>query len=390
MSCTVFKFTIGTTGASMAHMDYISRQTAVLDNEDGVLMRNIPESVKEARDYRELRENLACYAWAREKSEIARFKDKGQVRTHYRVMASFEKDTPTERIKQMMDEWLEKKLPTARACGFIHRDTDHVHVHIWVDARQISGEKIHLGSASYKSLDKEWNTIYSREMGRPEHEYLDRIETNRQERILKRAMTQMLVMERDEESGLEPSRKMYVNREQRNMGVQKIDQETTRGNQRQTTNLIERINEREPRTKTATRGNSRGERVQPGLINMARGGITEVRQQNSNVREREQQEHRPSNIEIKRDTKVEQPNRATGTRETTVESTRAMVDATNRELSKAIQGTQQAVKSCEGLQRAYDQAVERGVLAQEPGREQSNDGRDYDYNDRDDYDEPSR
>lgn len=358
MSCTVFKFTIGTTGASMAHMDYISRQTAVLDNEDGVLMRNIPESVKEARDYRELRENLACYAWAREKSEMACFKGKGEVRTHYRVMASFEKDTPTERIKQMMDEWLEKKLPTARACGFIHRDTDHVHVHIWVDARKISGEKIHLGSASYKSLDKEWNTIYSREMGRPEHEYLDRIETNRQERILKRAMTKMLVMERDEESALEPSRRMYINREQRNMGVQRIDQETTRGNQRQVTNPIERSQTGEPAAKTTTRSQangteraSRGELVQPRPDSMAREGATEARSANRGIE----------------------------ARQTTVDRTRAGVEATNRELAKAIQDTQRTIESSKGVERAYDRAVERRVLEQK-----------HNYQNRDDYDEPSR
>lgn len=332
MSATVFRFKSGTTGASMAHMEYISRQTAVLDDVVGVVMRNIPESVREARNYRELRENLACYAWAREKSEIAQYKSKTnnqtkgkgkgkkEVRTHYRVMASFEKDIDTEKIKQMMNEWLENKLPTARACGFIHRDTDHTHIHIWVDARKISGEKIHLGSASYKSLDKEWNRIYSKEMGRPEKDYLDRIERNKQERTLKKELNKLLIKEQDKGNSLSQSnRQVYVERENRNTGVKEIDKERIRGDKRQITSPVERGQEREPATNQAARASRATE---------------------------------PKDIVVRE-------------REAAMAKRQELVGATNREMETAIQSSKRAVEQCKQLEYEYEQAIERKDMARE-------------------------
>ena len=420
MSATVFRFKSGTTGASMAHMEYISRQTAVLDDVVGVVMRNIPESVREARNYRELRENLACYAWAREKSEIAQYKSKTnnqtkgkgkgkkEVRTHYRVMASFEKDIDTEKIKQMMNEWLENKLPTARACGFIHRDTDHTHIHIWVDARKISGEKIHLGSASYKSLDKEWNRIYSKEMGRPEKDYLDRIERNKQERTLKKELNKLLIKEQDKSNSLSQSnRQVYVERENRNTGVKEIDKERIRGDKRQIANPVERGQEREPATNQPTRASrateprdSQGEGLLRRASDLARARTEELRREDIAFRERE----------------------------ATVATRQGLVRATDREMEAAIQSTKQAVRECKQLEQDYEQAIERKDIAreldmkkaqakdyeqdilsmdrdyeqalqqrdmeQELDREEF-DAKEYeqdygDYDDRDDYDEPSR
>ena len=355
MSATVFRFKPGTVGASMAHMEYISRQTAVLDDVLGVVMRNIPESVREARNYRELRENLACYAWAREKSEIAQYKSKTnnqikgkgkkEVRTHYRIMASFEKDVDTEKIKQMMNEWLESKLPTARACGFIHRDTDHTHVHIWVDARKISGEKIHLGSASYKSLDKEWNRIYSKEMGRPEKDYLDRIERNKQEKTLKRELSKLLVKEQDKGNSLsQANRQVYVERENRNTGVKEIDKERIRGDKRQIASPVERGQEREPATNQATRASrtteprdSRGEGSLRRASDLARARTEELRREDIAFRERE----------------------------ATVATRQEFVRATDREMETAIQSTDQAVRECKQLEQGYEQTIERRYMERE-------------------------
>lgn len=357
MSATVFRFKSGTTGASMAHMEYISRQTAVLDDVVGVVMRNIPESVREARNYRELRENLACYAWAREKSEIAQYKSKTnnqtkgkgkgkkEVRTHYRVMASFEKDIDTEKIKQMMNEWLENKLPTARACGFIHRDTDHTHIHIWVDARKISGEKIHLGSASYKSLDKEWNRIYSKEMGRPEKDYLDRIERNKQERTLKKELNKLLIKEQDKGNSLSQSnRQVYVERENRNTGVKEIDKERIRGDKRQITSPVERGQEREPATNQAARASrateprdSRSEGLLRRASDLARARTEELRREDIAFRERE----------------------------ATVATRQELIRTTDREMETAIQSTKQAVRECKHLEQEYEQAIERKDIARE-------------------------
>ena len=216
---TMFSFRVGEAGKAQAHLNYISRVTAVLEGVEGMIMQNLPESVGEAGSYRELRENLSCYAWAREQSELAQHKSSKECRTHYRIMASFERDMGSEKIKEMVEEWLEKKLPLARACGFIHRDTEHVHVHVWVDARQLDGYKVHFSTKSYKNLGGGWNQIYARELGQPEREYWERIEHNRNQRG-----------SRERSKG--QSRQQYQEREQRNMGVS-VDQARVRGDQRE-------------------------------------------------------------------------------------------------------------------------------------------------------------
>jgi hypothetical protein len=90
----------------------------------------------------------------------------------YRAYASFERDLPRERIKAMVDEWLEKSFTKARIVYAIHRDSGHTHVHFWMDSRQEDGKKVQLSEREYRRLDETWNRIYSREMGRDEREHL--------------------------------------------------------------------------------------------------------------------------------------------------------------------------------------------------------------------------
>ena len=176
---TYINFRRGTTGGSSVHMAYISRESAVGDR-DGVISQNIPEGITNARDYKELRTNLRSYADVREDSEIASHKSKGEPRTHFRTTISFEKTVNNEQIKEMTKEWLKENFEKGKAVGFIHRDTEHPHVHIWMDARQIDGRKIDLKPSAYKSLDEKWNKIYSRKMGKEEKEHLrKKVETQR-------------------------------------------------------------------------------------------------------------------------------------------------------------------------------------------------------------------
>jgi relaxase-like protein len=171
---TFCRFYKGGTGRSSAHMNYISRGTAVRDGEDGVLTRNIPEYVTEAEDYRELRSNLTAYAEVREEFEQMQHRSKGECRTHFRTVLSFEHDVETEKAKEMTNEWLEKRFPNARAAAFVHRDTDHTHVHVWIDARQVDNKKIDIPPKTYRRLDEDWNRIYSREFGKDEREHTDK------------------------------------------------------------------------------------------------------------------------------------------------------------------------------------------------------------------------
>jgi hypothetical protein len=137
-----------------------------------VLTYNLPDAVRDARGYDELRDNLVAHAQVREEQEIKRHKGAGEPRTHYRVRASFEREVSSERALEMAKEWMDGELPQARGFAVVHRDTEHVHVHIWIDARQMDGKKIQLPKEKYRSLDFRWNKLYSAEMDRDplEHE----------------------------------------------------------------------------------------------------------------------------------------------------------------------------------------------------------------------------
>jgi hypothetical protein len=169
---TYFRFYSGTVGRSPDHVSYITRESAVRDREHGVLTYNLPDAVRDARGYEELRDNLVAHAQVREEQEIKRHRGAREPRTHYRVRASFEREVSSERALAMAKEWIDGELPQSRGFAVVHRDTEHVHVHIWIDARQMDGKKIQLPKEKYRSLDFRWNKLYSAEMERDplEHE----------------------------------------------------------------------------------------------------------------------------------------------------------------------------------------------------------------------------
>lgn len=168
---TFIRFRRGTARTSAAHVRYITRERAVLDRDDGVLLHHMPERVYEAPDYDSLRVHLEAHAADREEDEIARHRSGGEPRTHYRVVASFERDVDSDKALAMMREWMDKELPQARGFAVVHRDTEHTHIHVWIDARGRDGKKLHFSRDQHRGLDSGWNQIYSREMGRDAQEH---------------------------------------------------------------------------------------------------------------------------------------------------------------------------------------------------------------------------
>ncbi|HEV2147422.1 MAG TPA: relaxase/mobilization nuclease domain-containing protein [Longimicrobiaceae bacterium] len=168
---TFIRFWAGTVGASARHVGYITRDRAVLEEEHGIMLYNLPERIAAGRDYAELRDNLVAHASVREKLEIDRHQSRGEPRTHYRVLVSFERNVTSEKALGMVREWLDREFPKARGFAAVHRDTEQTHVHVWLDARQVDGRKVHLDRQRHRSLDSTWNHIYSREMGRDPREH---------------------------------------------------------------------------------------------------------------------------------------------------------------------------------------------------------------------------
>ena len=157
------RFTVGTPGASAVFLRYIARPRAVREGLGGCLLHGMPEL--ETRSYADLRASLEAYGWAREESELATVRGgTGATRTHYRAVLSFEGEMPSAAILAMAREWLTETMPTARAAVFVHRNTDHVHAHVWIDARGSDGKKLDLSPRRYRSLGARWERVYAREL----------------------------------------------------------------------------------------------------------------------------------------------------------------------------------------------------------------------------------
>ena len=143
----------------------------MLERQDGIFARNMPSEVMSAATYSEFRSNLSSYAWAREENELALHRQRGSrgaLRSHYRCVLSFEKDLSTESIRRLVGEWLDNAMPLSSACVFVHRNTENVHAHLWIDARGIDGKKLDFSKREWKTLGERWNRIYLREMARVE------------------------------------------------------------------------------------------------------------------------------------------------------------------------------------------------------------------------------
>ncbi len=106
-------------------------------------------------------------------------------RRDYRVILSFEKSVSSEKALAMAREFLDQShFRNNPALMSVHRNTDHVHVHVLLVARQTDGRKLHLDRGKYESFDKLWARIYGREMSREKaatrQSAAERIQTRRE------------------------------------------------------------------------------------------------------------------------------------------------------------------------------------------------------------------
>lgn len=73
---------------------------------------------------------------------------KGETRTHYMWLVSPDRDISNSILKSLVLEIIQRRWPGAVACGYIHRDTDNTHLHIWLSAETLSGKKISITRAT--------------------------------------------------------------------------------------------------------------------------------------------------------------------------------------------------------------------------------------------------
>ena len=177
---TFCRFTIGSgeAGASARLLRYIAHPQAVRDGVEGVWVKAFPAALLEA-PYPVLTQHLFQMARWMEQEEIIGHRGRGEVRTHYQAILSFEEAVTTAQAKSMLALWMEDTFPKAQAAAFLHRNTRHLHLHVWIAARQTDGRKINLSARAFRQLDEHWNRIYSQAMNRDEREHLHKKRADR-------------------------------------------------------------------------------------------------------------------------------------------------------------------------------------------------------------------
>lgn len=101
---------------------------------------------------------------------------RGETRTHYVLLVSPPRDISNAEFKRLILEVIRGRWPGAVVVGYIHRDTDNTHLHVWMSAETVSGRKIDVrrltpsGDAvldKYPDLDEEVARAFSRHFGDP-------------------------------------------------------------------------------------------------------------------------------------------------------------------------------------------------------------------------------
>jgi hypothetical protein len=101
---------------------------------------------------------------------------KGETRTHYVWLVSLDRNISNGDLKRLILEIIKRRWPGAVVVGYIHRDTDNTHLHIWLSAETLSGKKINVARATpsgdaildkYPDVDEEVARAVSRHFGDP-------------------------------------------------------------------------------------------------------------------------------------------------------------------------------------------------------------------------------
>jgi hypothetical protein len=234
-----FKFSNGNAGTSSANVRYITREKAA---QGRIWTRNLPDHATEGETRKEQIDNLKEYARQREEDELEKSRTgSGQTRTHYRAIYSFDREVTDEQAQKMIDEHLNKNFPDARCVAAIHRDTDHTHSHIWLEARDANEKKINISNKQYKTLDDDFARTCAKEL-QDRSLYDNHINKKNQTQAWKREAYE--ARERGEATPQKPTRAADGRNqitERRTMharqyGATEYDEKGTRRNQRRSTN----------------------------------------------------------------------------------------------------------------------------------------------------------
>jgi hypothetical protein len=101
--------------------------------------------------------DLIAFAATREFEEDLKRHRSGSIpRNHHRIVLSFESESSPERVLEIAEGFIKKSFPDSVSIIACHTDTKNLHCHVWLDAVQLDGRKIHVSKNIYKKLDETW------------------------------------------------------------------------------------------------------------------------------------------------------------------------------------------------------------------------------------------
>jgi hypothetical protein len=103
------------------------------------------------------------YAEARQWEEDLRPLRAGtERRNHTRLELSFASEDNPERALEVARTFVKKNFAEARAILAVHTNTANIHVHVWLDSRDINNKRLHLSNGQYKNLRNNWTKFTDR------------------------------------------------------------------------------------------------------------------------------------------------------------------------------------------------------------------------------------
>jgi hypothetical protein len=132
--------------ASVANVSYILRDSAT-----ACWTTHNLENIKDKSDALSYAEQRAF------EEDLTPLWGAAERRNHIRLELTFASETNPEEALRIAKNFLENNFPEAKIILSSHKNTDHCHVHCWVDNRAVNGNKLRMDNSRFYKFAEKWS-----------------------------------------------------------------------------------------------------------------------------------------------------------------------------------------------------------------------------------------
>jgi hypothetical protein len=132
--------------ASVANVSYILRDSAT-----ACWTTHNLENIKDKSDALSYAEQRAF------EEDLTPLWGAAERRNHIRLELTFASETNPEEALRIAKNFLENNFPEAKIILSSHKNTDHCHVHCWVDNRAVNGNKLRMDNSRFYKFGEKWS-----------------------------------------------------------------------------------------------------------------------------------------------------------------------------------------------------------------------------------------